>query len=340
MPVELETRLRQSAEHDQLDHAPVHWVQHAVARSREDERHHPVLHDLGDEVVGAHDCLVLPWVVAAALLCWCAKAAGEGLWRKGAHTHPESRRMKMSSTAASLQSLPRDLLLHTAGCLSSVSLLSLARVCRAGRAAAEDDQVWRALLRQHMGPICEAFFDGELPAPAPGTTWKRHFFSLRCSWKQRAQQRTPAGPGRLAPDERPQIGRTRIPSGSHLRTGLGAVRGAARHLRRVRRHRLRAAVPGLGPDQRRRRDGRRNKHVRDDGAFGRGGPSAGDARGAGARGAPARPRARGAAGAAAAVAPAVARRCTGRFLRGELRQLLCQQPAVPRPAAALPRLAG
>ena len=35
-----------------------------------------------------------------------------------------------------------------------------------------------------------AFFAGQEPAPPPGVSWKRHFFSFRVDWKQAAQERS------------------------------------------------------------------------------------------------------------------------------------------------------
>ena len=101
--------------------------------------------------------------------------------------------------------LPPELQVEVASHLEPAGLLALGAACRACRAAADHDSLWRELLHRQLRPMVEAFFDGVLPPPeAPGRSWKRHYFDFRSSWKRLAQKRT----GRLLV----QIGKQR-PSG-------------------------------------------------------------------------------------------------------------------------------
>lgn len=101
--------------------------------------------------------------------------------------------------------LPPELRVEVASHLQPAGLLALGGACRACRAAADHDSLWRELLHRQLQPMLHAFFDGVLPPPeAPGRSWKRHYFDFRGSWKRQAQKRT----GRLLV----QIGKQR-PSG-------------------------------------------------------------------------------------------------------------------------------
>lgn len=89
------------------------------------------------------------------------------------------------------QAWPDDLFLAIFGFLDTAELLTVARhLNRATCAAADEDVVWRALLTRKLRPMLDAFFDGEIPEPAIGRSWKEHFFELVSSWKRVAQERT------------------------------------------------------------------------------------------------------------------------------------------------------
>eukprot|EP00908_Phaeocystis_cordata_P024384 Transcript_6844.p1 GENE.Transcript_6844~~Transcript_6844.p1 ORF type:complete len:294 (-),score=56.28 Transcript_6844:83-922(-) len=89
-----------------------------------------------------------------------------------------------------LSGLPPELGTEVARHLSAVGLLSMAAVSRASRTVADDDLVWRQLLARQLEPMVKAFFDGALPLPEAGHTWKIHYFVLRSTWKHLAQKRT------------------------------------------------------------------------------------------------------------------------------------------------------
>ena len=74
--------------------------------------------------------------------------------------------------------------------LDVLSLAKLGLVCRACRKVAEDPALWRMQLERELRPMAVAFFDGELPPPAAGVSWRHHYFHLRRSWKALAQERT------------------------------------------------------------------------------------------------------------------------------------------------------
>jgi len=88
-----------------------------------------------------------------------------------------------------LPALPSELCLVISRKLSPLNLIVLSSVCRAFRALSEDDDVWQSLLIRQLQPMVDAFFDGTLP-PSSHKTVKRHFFELRRSWKQLAQEQT------------------------------------------------------------------------------------------------------------------------------------------------------
>ena len=86
--------------------------------------------------------------------------------------------------------LPPELLRLIGSHLDAVHMMALAGCCRALRDAADDPTVWRDLLARQLAPMVRSFFDGELPSPEEGLSWKRWHFELRSSWKQRAQRLT------------------------------------------------------------------------------------------------------------------------------------------------------
>ena len=87
--------------------------------------------------------------------------------------------------------LPPELRVEVASHLQPAGLLALGGACRACRAAADHESLWRELLHRQLQPMLHAFFDGVLPPPeAPGRSWKRHYFDFRGSWKRLAQKRT------------------------------------------------------------------------------------------------------------------------------------------------------
>ena len=98
--------------------------------------------------------------------------------------------MAAAERAALLLALRPELQTLVAEHLDACSLLALARVSKACRVAAEDEAVWKSCLHRALLPITRAFFEGRLPEPDNGTTWKRHFFEMERSWKLRAQTST------------------------------------------------------------------------------------------------------------------------------------------------------
>ncbi|CAK0902200.1 unnamed protein product [Prorocentrum cordatum] len=91
---------------------------------------------------------------------------------------------------ARLWGLSPEHLSQVAGSLGAVDLLAASCACRALRAAAGGDGVWRALLVRHLQPVLVAFFGGVPPPPAAGRSWKVHFFEFRVAWKRLVQERT------------------------------------------------------------------------------------------------------------------------------------------------------
>lgn len=88
------------------------------------------------------------------------------------------------------QRLPHDLLLSVAANLGPAALLVLSQVSRACNDAANAPQLWRKLLECELKAQAHLFFGGTLPPPSASVGWKRHFFVLRRSWKQLAQEKT------------------------------------------------------------------------------------------------------------------------------------------------------
>jgi len=86
--------------------------------------------------------------------------------------------------------LPHETHLKVAGKLHIIDCLTLSRVCRTWRQVAEDKRIWSTFIVHHLKPVLEAFFDGEIPPPEKGLTWKQHFFGFRMSWKRLAQEKT------------------------------------------------------------------------------------------------------------------------------------------------------
>lgn len=87
-----------------------------------------------------------------------------------------------------LHLLPPELLHGVMATLRAADMLAVARVDRACRAAATDD-LWRALLARDLAPMLEAFFDGEVPAPCEGRSWRQQYFDVRFGWKRLAAER-------------------------------------------------------------------------------------------------------------------------------------------------------
>lgn len=97
--------------------------------------------------------------------------------------------------ATALSTLPPDLWLFLARSpvLNANDLLNLARVCHTFSRAVDvrrNDRIWQELLQRQLGPKVDAFFGGSLPPPLSGCSWRSHYFFMRRSWKQVAQQRT------------------------------------------------------------------------------------------------------------------------------------------------------
>ena len=87
--------------------------------------------------------------------------------------------------------LPHDLLAHVLGFLDAITLLSVSTASRSLCAAAADERVWRELLwRNHGAVLASVLFQGEVPRPRLGRSWKQHYFEFVCSWKNLAQERT------------------------------------------------------------------------------------------------------------------------------------------------------
>ena len=92
------------------------------------------------------------------------------------------------------EELPPELLACVAHLLDAESLLSLGVASRGLHAAVDDPLLWRTRLRRQHSRILASLFDGSVPEPRSGLSWKQHFFDFSTSWKDRAMRQTP---GRL-----------------------------------------------------------------------------------------------------------------------------------------------
>ena len=84
--------------------------------------------------------------------------------------------------------------------LSAVDTLSICRVCRRLRSVGEDERIWTKVIALYLGPVLDAYFDGQIPSPSHlqqhwhfdgcHASWKCHFFTLKAHWKALAQERS------------------------------------------------------------------------------------------------------------------------------------------------------
>ena len=93
-------------------------------------------------------------------------------------------------TGVGLDGLPPEILVLVLDRLDSADLIAAQPICRALQAAASDELLWRSRLTAQLGPVVEAFFDGALPPPRPGLSWKCHYFEFHATWLRLAQERT------------------------------------------------------------------------------------------------------------------------------------------------------
>jgi len=108
--------------------------------------------------------------------------------------------------APAMASLPPELLSHIVGELSGdsqaaesgsdfsavSSLLALSRVSRVLHAAAGSKSTWHSLITRRHRAVLRVLFDGVVPEPRAGLTWKQHYYEFSSSWKQLAMERTPS----------------------------------------------------------------------------------------------------------------------------------------------------
>ena len=90
------------------------------------------------------------------------------------------------------EDLPLDLWVQVASSsvLGASDLLSLGQVNRCGRDATRSSHAWKLLLTRDLQPMIKAFWDGVVPDPDGGVSWRQHYFRMRAGWKQQAQQHT------------------------------------------------------------------------------------------------------------------------------------------------------
>ena len=91
---------------------------------------------------------------------------------------------------SSLRSLTPELLVHALSFADAVSLLAASRACAALRAAANEEQVWTALLWRHHSRILRLLFHGQPPRENDGLSPKQAYFEFARSWKLLAQRRS------------------------------------------------------------------------------------------------------------------------------------------------------
>ena len=89
-----------------------------------------------------------------------------------------------------LDELPADLLGVVLRHSEPQDALLLAQTCRALRACADADEVWRRFLLIRHASVLKSFFAGTSPPPAAGASWKRHFLTFDEAWLGLAQRRS------------------------------------------------------------------------------------------------------------------------------------------------------
>mmetsp|Transcript_3152 Transcript_3152/g.10226 ORF Transcript_3152/g.10226 Transcript_3152/m.10226 type:complete len:103 (-) Transcript_3152:270-578(-) len=78
-----------------------------------------------------------------------------------------------------LRSLTPELLVHALSFADAVSLLAASRACAALRAAANEEQVWTALLWRHHSRILRLLFHGQPPRENDGSLAKAGLLRVR-----------------------------------------------------------------------------------------------------------------------------------------------------------------
>ena len=89
-----------------------------------------------------------------------------------------------------LDELPADLLGVVLRHSEPQDALLLAQTCRALRACADADEVWRRFLLIRHASVLKSFFAGTSPPPAAGASWKWHFLTFDEAWLGLAQRRS------------------------------------------------------------------------------------------------------------------------------------------------------
>tara|TARA_B110001452_G_scaffold77504_2_gene63057 strand:+ start:974 stop:1957 length:984 start_codon:yes stop_codon:yes gene_type:complete len=108
----------------------------------------------------------------------------------GAHmVGTEIRDGAIAMSIGAIDRLPAELLASVAHHLDPDSLLSLGASSRALCAVASDPEEWRERLWLQHSRILASLFDGSVPEPRGGRSWKQHFFDFSTSWKEQAMRR-------------------------------------------------------------------------------------------------------------------------------------------------------
>ena len=96
------------------------------------------------------------------------------------------------AATTSLPSLPSDARRHIWRFCDLASLLPLCAVCHELNDDLSRDELWETCMHIHLASVAKAFFDGVLPPPAAGRSWRQHAVALlgkgEVSWLNLARQ--------------------------------------------------------------------------------------------------------------------------------------------------------
>ena len=91
---------------------------------------------------------------------------------------------------SNLISLPVDILLRVCDDCTLADLLALMGSCRLLSLLDEASGLWRSMIDQRHAEVIRILFDGAVPTPPPGRSWKRHAFEFDREWLDLARQRS------------------------------------------------------------------------------------------------------------------------------------------------------